>query len=315
MLLLAVALPVASAPLRRAALLHPPSSSTRILGTILTIPGLWASCYKAPSSTSNWWLVTTAKPNTAPDCWLSSSNKPGAAMSPWVWAWNIALRGEGPQAGWITNFALSNYRGRVYQDGVQAMIDTILASKAPITLPCHRAHAEPGGRAGAGTQIAQRTRFVGMDGSVRVGYGGSAKVDAEWNVKADVKAAQHVFSAQWEMVITPLDTCGLIDLSGDRYRRLRDSANPTAAAVIENYRVWSTSQDPKNKAAESHSSTLFDTVAVYLAIQHDLCHMEQLGLRVTDEGFTVIHDLGLNGLPWPRRGRVLMVTAIGSWND
>jgi hypothetical protein len=87
-----------------------------------------------------------------------------------------------------------------------------------------------------------------------------------------------------------LDTCGLIDLSGDRYRRIRDSANPIAAAVIENYRVWSNSQDAKSKAAESHSSTLFDTVAVYLAIKHDLCHIEQLGLRVNDEGFTIIDD-------------------------
>lgn len=203
---------------------------------------------------------------------------------------DIAPRGEGPQAGWITNFALADYRGRVHKDGVQAMIDTIMASKVPITLLAIGPMPNLAAALEREPKIAQHARFVGMDGSVRVGYGGNAKVDAEWNVKADIKAAQRVFSAQWEMVITPLDTCGLIDLSGDRYRRVRDSANPIAAAVIDNYRVWSISQDAKNKAAESHSSTLFDTVAVYLAIQHDLCHMEPLGLRVTDEGFTVIDD-------------------------
>jgi inosine-uridine nucleoside N-ribohydrolase len=203
---------------------------------------------------------------------------------------DIAPRGDGPQAGWITNFTLGDYRGRVYKDGVQAMIDTILASKVPITLLAIGPMPNLAAALEREPKIAQRARFVGMDGSVRVGYGGSKKVDAEWNVKADIKAAQRVFSAPWEMVITPLDTCGLVDLSGDRYRRLRESANPIAVAVIENYRVWSLSQDAKSKAADSHSSTLFDTVAIYLAITHELCLMEQLGLRVNDEGVTVIDD-------------------------
>ena len=34
-------------------------------------------------------------------------------------------------------------------------------------------------------RIAQRARFVGMDGSVRIGYDGAPKPAAEWNVKAD----------------------------------------------------------------------------------------------------------------------------------
>ena len=203
---------------------------------------------------------------------------------------DTAPRGDGPQAGWITNFALSDYRGRVYKDGVQALIDTVLASKVPVTLIAIGPMPNLAAALGREPKIGQRARFVGMDGSVRLGYGGSTNVAAEWNVKADVKAAQRVFSAQWEMVITPLDTCGLVDLSGDRYRCVRDSANPIAAAVIENYRLWSISQDAKSNAAESRSSTLFDTVAVYLAAGHDLCRMEQLGLRVTDEGFTAIDD-------------------------
>ena len=35
---------------------------------------------------------------------------------------------------------------------------------------------------------------------------------------------------------------------------------------------------------------LFDTVAVYLAFARQFCKMERLGLRVTDEGFTVPDD-------------------------
>jgi hypothetical protein len=33
---------------------------------------------------------------------------------------------------------------------------------------------------------------------------------------------------------------------------------------------------------------LFDTVAVYLASRQDFCKMERLGIRVTDDGFTLI---------------------------
>ena len=39
-------------------------------------------------------------------------------------------------------------------------------------------------------RIAEKARFVGMHGSVRVGYGGKKTPDAEWNVKADPKACQ-----------------------------------------------------------------------------------------------------------------------------
>ncbi len=38
------------------------------------------------------------------------------------------------------------------------------------------------------------------------------------------------------------------------------------------------------------SSTLFDTVAVYLALGQTLVVMEDLPIRVTDDGFTVIDE-------------------------
>ena len=84
---------------------------------------------------------------------------------------------------------------------------------------------------------------------------------------------------------------------------LKKHERADARAVIENYRVWSISHDAKSKAAESHSSTLFDTVAVYLAIKHDLCHMEELGLRVNDEGFTIID------------GRAKRISVATSWKS
>ena len=38
------------------------------------------------------------------------------------------------------------------------------------------------------------------------------------------------------------------------------------------------------------SSVLFDAVAVYLAFSEELLVMEDLGLRITDDGYTVVDD-------------------------
>ena len=130
-----------------------------------------------------------------------------------------------------------------------------------------------------------------MAGSVRLGYDGAAQPSAEWNVKADVKAAQQVLAGAWEVTITPLDTCGLVRLEGGQYRSVREATNPVAATVIENYRHLECGRQ-KPHAADSHSSTLFDTVAVYLAVHPAALPMETLNVRVSDDGYTRVDPNG-----------------------
>lgn len=203
---------------------------------------------------------------------------------------DIEPRGNGPQEAWVKDYDLKSYPGKVHADGVQAMVDTIMQSTEPVTLIAVGPPPMVAAALAREPRIAHRARFVGMHGSVRVGYGGSTNVAAEWNVKAAPKACQQVFTAPWEMTITPLDTCGLVDLKGERYRRMLDSRDAIAVAIIDNYRLWSKHDNAKNDVAERQSSILFDTVAVYLAFRQDLCRMERLGIRVTDKGFTVIDD-------------------------
>jgi inosine-uridine nucleoside N-ribohydrolase len=197
--------------------------------------------------------------------------------------------GVGPQAAWVKDYDLGSYSGTIHADGVQAIIDTILKSATPVTVICVGPMPNVAAALIREPLIAQRARFVGMDGSLRVGYGGSKKPDAEWNVKADVEAARKGLSADWDITITPLDTCGLVSLDGDRYRRLLSSKDVLASAIIENYRIWNPNSKYPGKP-ETSSTTLFDTVAVYLAFSRELCRMEWLGVRVTDDGFTVIDD-------------------------
>ena len=202
---------------------------------------------------------------------------------------DIEPRGDGRQAAWVKDYDLKQYPGKVYADGVQALIDTIMKSKKPVTLICIGPVPNIAEALKREPRIARRARFVGMHGSVRVGYDGQKPPAPEWNVKCDPKSCQAAFTAPWNITLTPLDTCGLVTLTGGKYRRVRDSQDRIAADIIANYRLWAAA-DPKLPAnlADERSSILFDTVAIYLAIRQDLCVMEKLGIRVTDDGFTVI---------------------------
>ncbi len=97
---------------------------------------------------------------------------------------------DGRQAAWVADYDLARYPGKVHRDGVAALIDTIMKAPQPITLIC--IGPVPNIRAALERQpeIAKRARFVGMHGSVRLGYDGGPEPSKEWNVVADAKAAQ-----------------------------------------------------------------------------------------------------------------------------
>jgi inosine-uridine nucleoside N-ribohydrolase len=206
----------------------------------------------------------------------------------------------GPQADWVKGYDLARYPGRVLGDGVQALVDTVMASPEPMTLiaigppPNLKAALEREPR------IAGRLRLAGMYGSLHRGYGGKAP-EPEWNVKARPAAARAVLAAPWaDAISTPLDTCGEVQLSGERYARVRDARDPAVRGLVEAYGIWCRNRDWCAKDpgyVTAKSSTLFDTVAVYLAISRDLVRTETTGVRVTDEGMTV-PDAGARPLVW-----------------
>lgn len=189
----------------------------------------------------------------------------------------------GRQRKWIEGYDLKKYPGTVHEDGVAAMIDLIMKSPEQITVVAVGPLPNIAEALKREPRIARKARFVGMHGSVRVGYGGSKKPAREWNVKADPKSCAAALSAPWDVTITPLDTCGRVVLSGDHYKAVYDSKNPTAVALLENYKIWN-----KGKPIDRKSSTLYDTVAVYLAFASDFTEIEELGIRVTKNGMTVI---------------------------
>ena len=192
---------------------------------------------------------------------------------------------EGVQAPWVADYDLRQYPGQVFTDGVGAMIETILSSPQPVTLISIGPLPNISAALAREPRIAERVRFVGMHGSLRREYNGQAGSCPEWNVVADIQASQRVFTAAWPMTITPLDTCGLVVLREEKYRAVRDCPRPLARAVMENYRIWAAGNNCPERA-EVKSSTLYDTVAVYLAFAREFCVMQEMGVRVTDDGYT-----------------------------
>ncbi len=108
----------------------------------------------------------------------------------------------------------------------------------------------------------------------------------------DPQACRASFAAPWDVTITPLDTCGIVKLEGAKYQAVRDCDDPLIQAVLENYRVWAENAPPWAQGLDPAvaSTVLFDTVAIYLAFSEELLVMERLGVRVTDQGYTLVDD-------------------------
>lgn len=200
-------------------------------------------------------------------------------------------RHQGP---WLKGYDLANYPGTVHEDGVQAFIDLVMASEETVTViavgpvPTLAAALEREPR------IAARCRLVGMHGSFHVGYGGGAP-SPEWNVRAYPAELRAVFSAPWkDILITPLDTCDGIHLRGAHYNAIWSAMHdPVLRALIENYCIWAPRVPWVNcDFFATRSSTLFDSVAVYLAYSEELLEIERVKFRITDDGFTVPDDAG-----------------------
>jgi inosine-uridine nucleoside N-ribohydrolase len=195
-----------------------------------------------------------------------------------------------PQAEWVAGYNLKAYPGTVHPDGCKALIDTVMHSAemvtilaiGPFTTIAEALKREP--------RIAQKSKIVAMAGNIRKPFGDATVAIPEYNVKIDVPASQAVFAAPWEIVITPLDTCGFVKLTGANYKAVADSKDPVAITILENYRTWCRAL--KRDWCDTASSVLFDTVAVYLGFSEKHLIMEDLKLTVEADGLTAVNPKG-----------------------
>lgn len=185
------------------------------------------------------------------------------------------------QVQWVKDYNLDQFQGKIHENGIEAMIRTIMDSPDVIKLICIGPLTNINIVLDWEPDIVKNAHFIGMQGSIYRGYNSQEGITAEYNVAKDIPAAQKVLSAKWHTItITPLDTCGLIHLQGSRYQAVKKCQNPITVAVIENYRKW----NKPDKNFERESTVLFDTVAIYLALSEEYLVMKEMKIKVDDDG-------------------------------
>ncbi len=195
------------------------------------------------------------------------------------------------QREWVQNYALPDEPGRFLPDAVQAIADVIRGSSTPVTVIGIGPLPNVAALLMQAPEVVRNSRFVGMYGSLRQGYFGSAEIPAEYNVRLYPHSCRKVFSTPWDITITPLDTCGSVQLKGAKYQAVSNSPDPLVRAVLENYACWTRhNQNPLYRGFDPHveSSILFDLVPIYLAFSEAWVDIETLNLSVTEDGYTRI---------------------------
>ena len=197
---------------------------------------------------------------------------------------------------WLGDYSLTQYHGRLHNDGVGALCDEVMSGGEKTTIVSIGPVPNIASALQRQPEIVNHSRFVGMQGSIRKGYLGAPKPMKEYNVKKHSLSCQSVFSTPWDISITPLDTCGTVLLKGDEFDRVLASDDPLTKAVLENHFRWFEAVRDwpvlKDMDPNKQSSLLYDTVAVYMAFSEALLKMESLPVVVTDDGKTLVDDSG-----------------------
>ncbi|WP_372391467.1 nucleoside hydrolase [Xanthomonas sp. NCPPB 3582] len=134
--------------------------------------------------------------------------------------------------------------------------------------------------------FAKLKRIVAMGGSVRAGYGKSAYRPAsapapEYNILADVPAAQRVFAAGVPIVLLPLDATQ-VGLEEPERIALFAHGDGLTDALTQLYYQWRNTDQPWASA----TPTVFDVVPVAWLLQPQLCPTTPLHLDVDAQGYT-----------------------------
>ncbi|AJC45624.1 nucleoside hydrolase [Xanthomonas sacchari] len=157
--------------------------------------------------------------------------------------------------------------------------DVTLLVLGPLTDAARAQQRDPAG-------FAQLKQVVLMGGSVRVGYGKSRyrppnPPAAEYNIAADIPAAQRVFGAGVPIVMLPLDATQ-VTLEEPERVALFAHGEPLTDALAQLYYQWRDTDQPWASA----TPTLFDVVPVAQLLDPGLCPTVPLRIVVDDKGYT-----------------------------
>ncbi len=191
---------------------------------------------------------------------------------------------------WVKNYNLSDYPGKIYADGVQAIIDTIMESNEPVTIIAEAPMTNIAAALEREPRITENCEIIATMGSIYQGHSlEDIHKDSDYNVRANISAARKVLAAPWKKTLLPLDVTSHLVIGDDNYQRLLAvrNSNPIVGAIMENFDCWMI--DHNATYYKTHSTALYDTAAVYTAEMGDYNLItEDLPLVIDDGGYTNI---------------------------
>lgn len=128
-----------------------------------------------------------------------------------------------------------------------------------------------------GAELQKAKAIYAMFGSFKIGYDGSTKIDAEWNVTCDIPAAKSFVQSGANIIYAGLDVTAMVKLSAENRLKLLMRQSPLTSAMQGLYVLWG-----------QETPTLFDPVAIGMEAHPELFTTEKVHVFVDDKGFTRI---------------------------
>lgn len=196
------------------------------------------------------------------------------------------------QSRWLEDFDLDNYKGEIIYDCSEAIYDVINENKDVKVVEI-----------GPFTNIANfykrynkecfNFETIAMGGAIYKGYLRQEKPEAECNIITDVNAADIVVK-KGNLILVPLDVCRDIFINGNEYQQIRNCTNAYCKVLNENYDIWQ--EDYVGGAMKfdiaNTSSILYDLAPVFYLVKPNNYKKEELFIKVTEDGKTVISNDG-----------------------
>lgn len=212
--------------------------------------------------------------------------------------------GIGPNIGetknylepWVEDYDLSCYRGGLYEDGIQAIVDTILNCGHHTTIIGIAPFINISRAINRDVRIIRKSDIKAMIGSINRGYYGKWGRSSEYNATKCPKETHHVFNSGIRITISPLDTCAFIHLDGDRFQQIMQSPQPVNKTLINCTRLWYANQDFLKQPIDikKETSILYDIQPIHTAISDEYLEFEEITVKVRYDGAIIKDPEGIS---------------------
>ncbi|MGQ9732740.1 MAG: nucleoside hydrolase [Candidatus Zipacnadales bacterium] len=124
-------------------------------------------------------------------------------------------------------------------------------------------------------------RMVTMGGAAYVGYNCQPPPVVEYNIGADISAAQAVYASGMPIIMCGLDVTVMLQFDAAKRAQLAARGLPLTNALQALYELW-----------PYETPTLFDPMAICMTIDESFCTVQRRCVVVDDEGMTRVVEGG-----------------------